>query len=225
MKVSFIMPALNEEEGIVKVLKEIPLKELRKKKFDVEVIVVDGGSIDRTVELARKYGAKVIISERGYGRQYRKGFSIATGDIVVTGDSDGSYPFRDSTRFVDLLIKEELDFINTNRFAKFEKGSISLSHLFGNVILTLTTRILFNINIKDSQSGMWIFRRKILDKMNLVGEGMPLSEEIKIEAFKKFKCKEIPIFYRKRLGKVKISTIKDGLDNFFFLFYKRLIFR
>lgn len=69
---------------------------------------------------------------------------------------------------------------------------------------------------------MWIFRREILDKMELMSDGMPLSEEIKVEAWRKgFRTKEIPIEYRARKGEVKLSTWKDGYNNLKFLFSKR----
>ncbi len=98
---------------------------------------------------------------------------------------------------------------------------MSFTHKIGNRILTLTTRILFGVKIKDSQSGMWIFRHKILKSLNLTSDGMPFSEEIKIEAWRKFKCAEVPIEYRERKGEVKLSTWKDGLGNLKFLFRKR----
>ena len=79
-------------------------------------------------------------------------------------------------------------------------------------------------NISDSQSGMWIFYRSILNQMNLKSDGMPLSEEIKMEAIlnKKIKFAEIHISYKNRLGVVKLRKWKDGFDNLIFLFKKRL---
>ncbi|RLF67317.1 MAG: glycosyltransferase family 2 protein [Thermoplasmata archaeon] len=220
-KVSIVIPALNEEEGIEKTIRSIPKEKLISMGYDVEVIVVDGGSKDRTREIASSLGAKVIIeSRKGYGRAYKTGFKEASGDIIVTGDADGTYPFELIPELIRILEEEKLDFINTNRFEKMEKGSMSLLHKIGNKILTWTLRILFKIKIEDSQSGMWVFRKELLKKLNLTGDGMEFSEEIKIEAFMKGYAKEIGIPYKKRTGEKKLNSFRDGFRNLVFLFKK-----
>src|SRR5512142_2799909 len=84
--ITVIIPRLNEGQGIQKVLDAMP-------DFVDEVVVVDNGSTDRTSEVATARGAKVIREEvRGYGRAYKRGFAVATGDIVITLDGDHSYP-------------------------------------------------------------------------------------------------------------------------------------
>jgi hypothetical protein len=75
--------------------------------------------------------------------------------------------------------------------------------------------------MRDSQSGMWVFRRDVLDRLVLSDDGMPMSEEIKIEAFRKTRSREVPIIYRRRVGEVKLSSWKDGWKNMKFLFKKR----
>jgi hypothetical protein len=85
-----------------------------------------------------------------------------------------------------LLIDENLDFITTDRFAELKKGSMTLTHRFGNITLATVLRVLFFMNIRDSQSGMWIFKKEALDKIQPLenfNNGMPFSEEIKIEMF------------------------------------------
>ncbi len=218
MKISVIIPTLNEEESIGHVLDKIH----RDPKYQWEIIIVDGDSRDRTREIAMEKGAKVIVEKRkGYGRAYKTGFAAATGDIIVTLDGDDTYPAEKILELVEYLLANNLDFISCERFSKMQRGAMSFTHKIGNRILTLTTRILFGVKIKDSQSGMWIFRRDILKSLNLTADGMPFSEEIKIEAWKKFKCAEVPIEYRERKGEVKLSTWKDGLGNLKFLFKKR----
>lgn len=217
-KVSIIIPTLNEEQGIGKVLDEIP------KGLDLEVIIVDGNSTDRTVDIAKNKGARVIIEERrGYGIAYKSGFEQARGELIATLDGDGTYPAEKISEFLKILENEKLDFITTDRLTNLRKNAMTKKHRLGNFILSLTTRILFGVKVKDSQSGMWIFRRSILPKLNLISNGMSFSEEIKIEAFKKFRCKEIPIEYRVRVGEVKLSSWKDGWKNLKFLFWKRFI--
>ncbi len=218
MKVSVVIPTLNEEESIGHVLDKIP----RDPKYQWEIIIVDGDSRDGTREIAREKGAKVVVEKRkGYGRAYKTGFSEATGDIIVTMDGDDTYPAEDIPKLVDYLLDNNLDFISCERFSRMQKGAMSLTHKVGNKILTLATRILFGVKIKDSQSGMWVFRREILKDLNLTSDGMPFSEEIKIEAWRKFRCQEVPIEYRERKGEVKLNTWKDGMENLKFLFKKR----
>lgn len=218
MKVSVIIPTLNEGESIGHVIDKIP----RIPRYEWEIIVVDGNSQDKTREIAKKKGAKVVIEKRkGYGRAYKTGFSVARGDIIVTIDGDDTYPAEKIAELVDYMVKENLDFISCERFSMMKKGAMSLTHKIGNKILTIATRILFGVKIKDSQSGMWIFRREILKDLNLTSDGMPFSEEIKIESWRKFKCREIPIEYRERKGEVKLNTWKDGFKNLIFLIKKR----
>lgn len=213
-----IIPTLNEEESIGHVLDKIP----RDPKYEWEIMIVDGNSKDKTREIAENKGARVIIEKRkGYGRAYKTGFAAATGDIIVTLDGDDTYPAEKIPELVDYLLKNDLDFISCERFSKMQKGAMSATHKFGNWVLTITTRILFGVKIKDSQSGMWVFRKEILKDLNLTSDGMPFSEEIKIEAWRKFKCEEVPIEYRERKGEVKLNTWRDGLKNLKFLFKKR----
>ncbi len=219
MKISVVIPTLNEEDSIGIVLDKIPKTE----KYDWEIIIVDGNSKDRTREIAKEKGAKVIVEKRkGYGRAYKTGFEKATGDIIVTLDGDDTYPAERITELVDYLIEKKLDFISGERFSLMEEGAMGITHKVGNMVLTMTTRLLFGVKIKDSQSGMWIFRREILKDLKLTSDGMPFSEEIKIEAWSKFKCEEVPIEYRERKGEVKLNTWEDGLKNLIFLFKKRL---
>jgi len=126
-----------------------------------------------------------------------------------------------------LLIDENLDFITTDRFAELKHGSMSIKHRFGNLILATVLRILFWINIRDSQSGMWIFKKDALNKIQPLedfDDGMPFSEELKIEMFtsKDIKAKEVPSTLYTREGEVKLQSFRDGWKNFKFLFKKRL---
>lgn len=217
------MPSFNEEESIGKTISQIPMIELKEMGFEVEILVVDGESLDDTVKIAKFMGAKVINSERGYGRQYRKGFNEALGEIIITADSDCSYPMEEIPKLLRILEEEKLDFISTNRFASMGADSMNPTNKFGNKVLTILTNFLFCLKLKDSQSGMWIFRKNILKKIKLTSNEMPLSQEIKIEAFKKFKAKEVDSSYKKRIGRVKLRKFIDGLDNIANLFKRRII--
>jgi len=192
-----------------------------------EILVIDGDSKDKTQEIAKNRGAKVIIEKRrGYGRAYKTGIPKATGEIIVTGDADATYPFDKIHNYINQLIKEDLDFITTDRFSELKHGSMSVKHYFGNLILATFLRVLFLINIRDSQSGMWIFKKEALKEIQPIerfNDGMPFSEEIKIEMFsnKNIKTKEIPSCLYTREGDVKLQSFTDGWKNFKFLFMKR----
>ena len=123
---------------------------------------------------------------------------------------------------VERLLDEDLDFISACRFPLADAKAMPLSNRFGNFVLTLATVVLFGRAIRDSQSGMWIFRRSILSQLRLTSDGMPLSEEIKIEVLRRgLRFREIHIPYRERIGEVKLRKWKDGWENLCFLVKKR----
>jgi len=215
---SVIIPTINEEDGIVSTLSELPLKTLEAMDFDCEVIVVDGCSTDGTRERARELGARVILEpRRGYGRAYKTGFDAAEGDIIVTFDGDFTYPVSLVPRLVEDMVKNGVEFITTNRLDTLEPGAMSFLRKFGNHILSLWVRLLFSVRLRDSQSGMWVIKKDALNHILPDSDEMAFSEEIKIRAFKSCKCAEIPIKYRRRVGDSKIRTVSDGLRNLFYL--------
>jgi glycosyltransferase involved in cell wall biosynthesis len=225
MRITIVIPTMNEEEGVGEVIDSIH-KALDGTEFDYDVMIVDTNSKDRTKDIARERGALVVEEpRRGYGRAYKTGFERAKGDLIATLDADCTYPAEDIPKLARLLETDDLDFITTNRFAYPEEGAMSAKHTLGNKMLTFTTNFLFHVWIRDSQSGMWVFRRAVLDKLDLTSDGMALSEEIKIEAFRKGRGREVPIEYRRRVGEVKLSSWKDGYKNIRFLFKKRRTFK
>ncbi len=224
--ISVVIPARNEKDGIGKTIRAIPKDELERMGYQVQILVVDNDSDDGTGELAKKAGAEVVFEPRlGYGSAYKAGFAHARGDIIATADADMTYPVEDIPKFIKLSEEQNLDFITTNRYAYMEKGAMSSQHRLGNAILNLVARLLFQISLKDSQSGMWVFRKDLLNKAILKANSMALSEELKIEAIYFLRCnwREFPIQYRVRVGKVKLKTWKDGFGNLFYLIKKRVI--
>lgn len=224
-KLSVVIPALNEERSIEAVVKAIPKNELNEMGFEVQILVVDNGSQDRTGELGRKAGAEVVVeSRRGYGRAYRTAFAQACGDLIATADADLTYPVEDIPKLVKLLVDENLDFVTTNRFPYMDGDAMPFRNKLGNGVLNLATRLLFRLNLKDSQSGMWLLRKDLLGRLVLRSDAMPFSEELKIEALHFAKCRwrEVPIKYRARHGKAKLQPWKHGFQNLLFLVKKRL---
>jgi len=215
--ITVIIPCLNEEQGIEKVLRAMP-------EFVDEVIVVDNNSTDRTSDVAASLGAKVIREEvRGYGRAYKRGFAAATADIIITLDGDHSYPVDALSYLIEALLHLEVDFLNASRFPVRDSHAMSFKNKFGNLMLSLVMSILFFRWVRDSQSGMWVIRRAILREMKLESDGMAFSEELKIEALRnpRIRFGEISIMYSSRLGETKLNAWRDGFQNLSFLLKKR----
>jgi dolichol-phosphate hexosyltransferase len=215
-KISAVIPCYNEEDGVRHVLEAIP-------DYVDEVVVVDNNSTDRTGEVARELGARVVFEARpGYGAAYKAGLPAATGDILVTLDGDGSYPADAIRGLVEHLLDRNLDFVSGCRFPLANPRAMPFTNQLGNGVLTLAMFLLFGKPVRDSQSGMWVFRREILRALRITSDGMPLSEEIKIEALmRKFKFEEVHIHYLERIGDVKLRKWKDGWENLVFLVRKR----
>src|SRR3974390_124999 len=121
-RITVVIPCLNEEQGIEKVLRRLP-------PFVDETIVVDNGSTDRTSDVATALGAVVTRENvRGYGRAYKKGFSRATGDIIVTLDGDHSYPPDALSYLIEAFLHLEVDFLNASRFPVQDRRGGGFQH-------------------------------------------------------------------------------------------------
>jgi hypothetical protein len=217
LKISVVIPCYNEEEGVRYVIDGLP-------ECIDEVVVVDNNSTDRTAEVARSLGANVVFEKRkGYGAAYKAGLPAATGDVIVTLDGDGTYPSEQIPELVDYLEDQNLDFISASRFPLKNPEAMNFTNKIGNNVLTIAMLLLYGTPIKDSQSGMWIFRTRVLPKLNLTSDGMPLSEEIKIEAIraKDVAFAEYHVNYHPRVGEVKLDKWRDGFRNLVFLVKKR----
>ena len=219
-KISVVIPCFNEEHGIREVLARIP------REVD-EVVVADNLSSDDTAAVARAGGARVFhATTRGYGAALKVGFTNATGDIVVTLDGDATYPPEEIPRLVRLLLERRWEFLTACRFPLANPAAMGFTNQVGNWVLTFATRVLFFRTLRDSQSGMWVFHRRILERMKLTSDGMALSEEIKLEAIRlrvPFGEEHIP--YGERVGTVKLQKWRDGFQNLWFLVRKRFAAR
>ena len=190
-KLSIVIPALNESENMPKVMSSIPVDQLGEQGWSTEVVVVDNASTDGTGEVAANLGAQVVYQPiRGYGNAYKAGFAAARGDVIATGDADCTYPFDALPQLLRTLVDGRIDFLSTNRLGIENREAMKPSHVFGNHVLTMTSRLLFRSPFRDSQSGMWVFRRDIWqrprrprrrhgvlpgDQARGVSEGLPLQ--------------------------------------------------
>ena len=224
VSVTVILPTRNEEEALGPTIDAIPRGWCK----DLEIMIVDGNSSDRTREIALEKDIRVHLEPRkGYGRAYRTGFDVAKNDIIVTMDADCTYPAELVPELVKRLLDDDLDFITCDRLSLAEDGSMSGLHGFGNWVLSFTARMLFWYGIKDSQTGMWVFRKSIFDdeRVRPKHDGMPLSQEFKIRARRyldRSKTAEVSVPYRPRVGEAEINTWGDGLLNLRFLYTHRL---
>jgi len=116
-----------------------------------------------------------------------------------------------------------VDFLNASLFPVRNRRAMSFKHKFWNWVLSFAMSLLYFQWVRDSQSGMWVFRRSILKDMRLESDGMAFSEEIKIEALKSSRIRftEISIQYSSRLGEIKLNPWRDGFYKLFFLVKKR----
>ena len=177
MKVSIVIPALNEEERIGRVLEQIPYNRLP----EAEVIVVDNGSSDDTARVAASKGARVVREpRRGYGIATRTGFSKATGDIIVTMDADGGHWPGDLLKVLRPVAEGSSMVAMGVRIHSFPHG-MKIRRFFGNVMLAKVFDALYGEHLGDVQCGFRAIHRKALNKLRLSQDGMQLTTELLIE--------------------------------------------
>jgi hypothetical protein len=142
--------------------------------------------------------------------------------VIITLDGDGTYPPEQIEQLVDTMVERKWDFLSASRFPLTDPRAMGVSNRIGNWVLTVGAALLFFKPIRDSQSGMWVFRRELLPRMKLTSNGMPFSEEIKLEALiRGFRFGEAHIPYGARIGEVKLQKWRDGWENLLFLVRKR----
>jgi glycosyltransferase involved in cell wall biosynthesis len=239
MLATLVIPTLNEASSIGEVIRRFraAADEANRTTFaaapiDWEVLIVDGRSTDGTAEIAAREGARVLSEPRkGYGRAYKTGFLAARGEVIATADGDLTYPVETVPALVDRLLREHLDFLSGDRLAFVNRRSMTTEHRIGNWALNRFVAIAYHRFVRglpagtllDSQSGFWIFRRSVLDRVHVESDGMAFSEELKIEAIVRgVKFLEIPIRYGERFGPPKLRSWRDGVQNLLFLAEKRL---
>jgi len=195
-------------------------------------VVGAGRKAERTGAIAQAEGARVLVERRrGYGRAYRTGFESAQGEVIATADGDATYPVDQVPALVRQLLDEGLDFLSGDRMASVDRRSMTTEHRIGNWVLNRFVALAFHRfvrtlpggELRDSQSGFWIFRRSVLQQVRLAQNGMALSEELKIEVIRHgLRFVEVPIPYGERFGPPKLQSWRDGLRNLLYLAEKRL---
>jgi len=210
--VSIIIPAYNEEKSIKNVIKDIK-KYAKRIKGKVEIIVVDDGSNDSTLNIIKKmYGIKIVrhMINKGKGATLKTAFNNSKGKILLTIDSDCTYPADMIPDLIKTIKNEEVDIVIGSRFLG---KTISMSRLnyFGNMFFSTLITILTGKGVTDASSGMRAFNKKLLSQLNIKANGLEWEVEMTTKSLKKgLKIQEVPITYNERMGKSKLKPFGDG---------------
>jgi len=218
MKISVVLPCLNEEKTIGVCIEKIK-KAFVKFNLDGEIIVSDNGSTDKSAEISRNAGAVVIAQpKKGYGNAYHRGMAEAKGDFIIMADADDTYDFNEIDKFIEPL-QQGYDLVMGDRFGGLmQKNAMGFLSKLGNPILSGILRLFFKTKIRDSHCGMRSFTRAAYDKLNLQTTGMEYASEMVIKAhWQKLKIKEVSISYHPRAGESKLSPWRDGWRHLKFM--------
>jgi len=216
MKISVVIPALNEEQAIAEVVRAIPANRVH------EVIVVDNGSTDDTASRASSAGARVIFEPRpGYGSACLAGARAAAGsDVIVFLDGDHSDDPSQLEAIVGPLMGGHADLVIGSRLGgALEKGAMPLHGRLGNRFIVLLLQLLYGANITDIGSFRAIKAQTLSDlDMRQMTYGWPVEMVVKA-ARKGLKIKSVPINYRRRIGESKVTgTIRGTLLATYYMF-------
>jgi len=207
VQVSIIIPTLNEAQSIAAVIAAVP------GIGAVEILVVDGGSKDGTLEAAQSAGATVINEpRRGYGQACATGLAAARGEVIVFLDGDGSDDPRHLMQLVLPILQDRADMVLGSRLlGKIDPGAMPWHQRFGNWLAAFLIRALYGLPVTDL-SPYRALRREALLKLGMkeMTYGWP-TEMIVKAARQAWRIQEIPVSYHPRLGgKSKISGTLQG---------------
>jgi len=202
--ITVVIPTLNEESGIAKVLEE-----LQTLKFN-NILVVDGYSKDKTVEIAKKMGAKVIYQQgKGKTGALRTAIDVIETPYMLVMDGDYTYDASSVERLIQHM--KSYDEILGARVPT-DKGSMTALHKFGNKLITKVFNILLSTNLTDVCSGMYLLRTEVARDIHLSTSGFDVEVEIAAQIASSGRITEVPISYRPRMGRQKLSSWKHGFN-------------
>jgi glycosyltransferase involved in cell wall biosynthesis len=202
-KAVLIIPALNEEPAIGLTLERVP------RALYTQIIVADNGSRDRTAEIAREAGAKVVSEpERGYGSACLRALASLPPDTdtVVFMDADSSDNPREAVLLLEPILTGRADFVLGSRtLGKAEKGSLQAHQRVGNELATFLIRLLFGHRYTDLGPFRAI-RLDALRKLDMKDRNYGWTIEMQIKAVRQgLRIEEVPVSYRNRIGVSKVS--------------------
>ena len=218
--ISVVIPCLNEEESIGQTI-AAARQGIQKTGLPGEVLVVDNGSTDRSAQIARESGARVVAeSHKGYGSALRRGFDSAAFEIMVMGDADLSYDFTKLDDLTKPIQNGEADFVIGNRLANVLPGAMPKLHqYFGTPFLAGIMRFMFhNKSIHDPNCGMRALTRTAYRRLRCVTTGMEFASEMLVQAMRHgVRILERGITYHPRVGESKLRSFKDGWRHLRFM--------
>ena len=212
---SIVIPALNEEGGIAEVIGRIQSAEaeLDAIGIDTEILVVDDGSRDRTAEIVNSIpGARLVQHAvcRGYGAALKTGFSAAKGELLAFLDADGTYPPEHFPRLCRAALEHNADVVVGSRRSGGKSEMPAIRRL-GNLIWSTIVSLLASRTCADPASGMRVFRRDALRKLYPLPDGLNFTPVMSTRALhERMNIVEIPIPYSERVGRSKLSVVRDG---------------
>ncbi len=219
--VSAVIPCLNEEQTIGLCIDKA-MRGFAELGVVGEVVVADNGSTDRSVEIARERGARVVNERRkGYGAALLRGITESHGEIIVMADADDSYDWTALAPFIR-KIREGYDLVMGNRFrGGIMAGAMPKLHRYlGNPVLSLVARIAFRTRIGDFHCGMRAFTRAAFDRMQLKTPGMEFATEMVANAVHQgLRIAEIPVvlYPDKRNRPPHLRSFRDGWRHLRFI--------
>lgn len=212
---SIVIPAYNEENGIAQISKRVLniRDELKKVGVDnLEVLVVDDGSRDKTAQIAENIEGITVVrhaKNKGYGGALKTGFTESKGELIGFLDADGTYPPEYFPKLCQEIFKG-FDLVIGSRMAG-EKSEMPITRRIGNSFFAGLITVLGRKRITDSASGMRVFKREILEKIYPLPDGLNLTPIMSTRALhENMTMAEVPIPYSERIGRSKLSVIRDG---------------
>lgn len=212
---SVVIPAYNEEHGIAEIASRVlsVAPDLKKVGIDqLELLVVDDGSKDCTAEVASKISGVNLIRHprnKGYGAALKTGFSKASGDLIGFLDADGTYPPEYFPQLC-LAALNGNDLVIGSRMAGAD-SQMPLTRRIGNFFFATLLTLLGRQKVTDSASGMRVFKREILEQLYPLPDGLNLTPVMSTRALHEgINIGEVPIPYSERVGRSKLSVVRDG---------------
>ena len=218
-----IVPTYNESDTITKVLDD--LLKLKLDYLEMEIIVVDDGSLDETFEQVKKFSSiRLFRHEKnmGKGMAVKTGTKNALGKILVIQDADLEYSPNFIPSLIKPILKGQARVVYGSRLMGKCDG-MSVSHYLGNVILSKITSLLYNVKITDVMTGHKAFLREIFRSIDLTERGFTVEVELTSKILQAgWKIVEVPVEYsRRKYGSSKISYL-DGIRSLLHLLINKM---
>jgi len=210
-EILIMLPTLNEEPTIGRVIDEIPRKALEGAGYRVKLLVVDGNSTDRTRQIAQEKGASLIVERRrGKGLAVSRVLSSLEADFIFMLDADYTYPAGYIPDMLELL-RSHHAVIGSRMRGRRERGAMSRLNLVGNYLLSLIATVFYGKRISDVCSGFWGFRGEVVKNLNLRASAFDLEAEIFSQLTRRgYSIAEVPVDYRRRYSPPKLRSLRDG---------------